>query len=376
MPVNVRSHRRGELGAGELAQLRTARLLFDAELVAGTVSEQDLAAPEVCAVARVAHVPSPSRRMLQRVRYKLGRLDFEQDVLEPLASARRAVLGEHAAAAPPRFLVRVDEFPHYLAWDDPARFGAEPFERFHEILATAETPYLIAVLPRVSRAPLSPTGVGSRPLEDGEVATLRRLEGDRVAFGLHGHTHRTRFASPRRHSELCGLGVAETEELLDAGLAELAAHGIATDTFVPPYNRFDAAQLELLARRFAVVCGGPESIGTVGFQRSPQWWGDSVYLPSYLPFYGHAAEILPAVERAIVASTGGWIPIVLHWGWEADAGWRDLERLVRAIAPYAAAWEDLLTAVARSRDGLQLDEAGSESRRIPPAPSPRPQSSR
>jgi hypothetical protein len=379
MPVNVRSRRRGE---GELEQLRTARLLFDRELEAGTVSEQDLAAPEVSAATRVARVPSPPRRILQRVRYKLGRLDFERDVLEPLASARRAVLGEHAAAyeARPRFLVRVDEFPHYLAWDDPARFGTERFVRFHEILEAAGVPYLIAVLPRVSRAPLSPTGMDSRPLADEEVATLRRLAGDRVTFGLHGLTHRTRFASPRRHSELCGLDAAETEALLDAGLAELAEWGIAPDVFVPPYNRFDAAQLELLARRFAVVCGGPESIGTVGFQRSPQWRGDSVYLPSYLPFYGHAAEILPAVQRAIAAAVGGWIPIVLHWGWEADAGWRDLERLVRAIATYTDPWEDLLTAVARSRDGLRLDEAGSELRRIPSAPpsapSTRPQPSR
>ena len=40
---------------------------------------------------------------------------------------------------------------------------------------------------------------------------------------------------------------------------------------------------------------------------------------------------------------------MLHWGWEAEAGWRELERLAGLIAPYTAAWEDFLDVVARSR---------------------------
>jgi hypothetical protein len=191
----------------------------------------------------------------------------------------------------------------------------------------------------------------SRPLDAGETAMLARLADERVTFGLHGLTHRTRFASARRHSELCGLSAAATDELLDAGLAELASLGLSADVFVPPYNRFDPSQFAALARRFAVVCGGPESIGTMGFQRTPQWRGESVYLPSYAPFYGHAAEVLPAVEHAIEVAWGLWVPIVLHWGWEADAGWADLERLVSVIAPYAVAWKDFIDAVADSKDG-------------------------
>ena len=121
--------------------------------------------------------------------------------------------------------------------------------------------------------------------------------------------------------------------------------------FVPPYNRFDASQYDVLSRRFKVVCAGPESIGRMGFQSTPQWRGESVYLPAYSPFYGHAAEVLPAVEHAIEACWGIWVPIVLHWGWEADAGWADLERLVSVLAPYAVAWEDFIDAVEDSEDG-------------------------
>jgi hypothetical protein len=378
---------------------RSARLLFVPEPTAGVVRNRELNTPEVRAATAVSGVPARPRRLAQQLSYKLGRLSFEEDVLAPLTAARRSVLGERA---PPRFLVRVDEFPHYRAWDDPARYGTQAFERFHEIMDGAGVPYLLAVLPRVSREPLSTEDFGSRPLEDGERSMLARLAGEseaaerstgrkepverlggrkeaverstgrkepvertagtHVSFALHGLTHRTRFASPRRHSELCGLSAEATDALLDAGLSELAAHGVCPEVFVAPYNRFDAAQLPALARRFQVVCGGPESIGCVGFQPTPQWRGETVYLPSYAPFYGHAAEVLPAVERAVDAGSGLWIPVVLHWGWEADAGWRALERLALALAPHAARWEDFLDAARRSRDGSQEDPVagGSE----------------
>jgi hypothetical protein len=363
------AHRRHDLRLGSLAsvtpsveadpqggaaarvqdQSRTARLLFDAELAAGALAPEALLAPAVRLATRVRRVPPRPVRLAEQARAKLGRLDFESAVMTPLLKARRAVLGE-GCAAPPRFLVRVDEFPHYQAWDEPERFGTSRFERFHEIMAGAGVPYLVAVLPRVSSRSLSPSASGSRPLDGDEVAMLRRLACERVSFGLHGRDHRTRFSSPRRHSELCGLGPTQTEELLEDALAELARHGIRPDVFVPPYNRFDASQFQALASRFEVVCGGPESIGTMGFHSTPQWRGQAVYLPSYAPVYGHAAEVLPAVERAIERAAGLWVPVVLHWGWEMRDGWRDLERLADRIAPCAASWEDFRGAIGRSRE--------------------------
>ncbi len=308
-------------------------------------------------------MPARPVRLAQQLAYKLGRLDYERHVVAPLLASRRSSPGERDCA-PPRFLVRVDEFPHYRAWDDPARFGTARFERFHEIMSQAGVPYLVAVLPRVSHDPLTPVqeergasqdgaprarAGDSRPLQDDELAMLARLKGDGVSFALHGLTHRTRFASPRRHSELCGLSMRETAELLDAGLAALAQAGISTDVFVPPYNRFDAAQIAPLAERFAVVCGGPESIGTLGFHPTPVRLGGAVYLPSYAPFYGRASEVRPAVERAIEARWGLWVPIVLHWGWEAEEGWTDLEDLVRTLARYTSPWEGFLEATGVSR---------------------------
>ncbi|MGH2902564.1 MAG: DUF2334 domain-containing protein [Solirubrobacteraceae bacterium] len=335
---------------GSENDLRTARLLFDAELAADILAERALSSPQVRVATHVRDIPLRPVRLAQQVRYKRRSLDFESAVMTPLNAARRAVLGKDGAA-PPRFLIRVDEFPHYQAWDEPGRFGTSRFERLHEIMTGAGVPYLLAVLPRVSREPLSLRGTDSRPLADEEIGMLRRVSGEGVCFALHGRDHRTRFASPRRHSELCGLDHGQTEQLIDGALAELVPHGIEPRVFVPPFNRFDAQQWDLLAHRFEVICGGPESIGLMGFQRTPQWRGKAVYLPSYAPFYGRAAEVLPAVERAIDRAVGLWVPVVLHWGWEAQADWRDLERLAGVIAPYAVAWEELLAAITRSQDG-------------------------
>ncbi len=61
----------------------------------------------------------------------------------------------------------------------------------------------------------------------------------------------------------------------------------------------------------------------------------------------------PAVERAIEARWGLWVPIVLHWGWEAEDGWAELEELVAAIAGYASPWSDSIDEMASEKESDQ-----------------------
>lgn len=337
-------------------EARSARLLLGFDMPADALTAEMLCSRAVRSAVRSRRAPSSPHRFLQRVQRKLGGLEYERAVAQPLQAARLAALGAQAAGAP-RFLVRVDEFPHYLAWDEPERYGTERFRRFHELMAGAGVPYLIAVPPRISHAPLDPQQSRWRAPENGERELLAKLPSEGVAFALHGLDHRTRFSSPRRHSELCGLDRHATEQLIDTGIEELAALGISAEVFVAPYNRFDVEQYDVLASRFAVVCGGPESVGLIGFQRTPLWRGEAVYLPSYHPLYGHAHEVMPAAQSLIEQRMALWAPIALHWGWEADEDWTALERLLEVIAPHTAHWEDFLAAVHASTDG----EAGASS---------------
>ncbi|MGO9488291.1 MAG: DUF2334 domain-containing protein [Solirubrobacteraceae bacterium] len=327
--------------ASDLA--RSSRLLLGPQ-----APEEALRSSALRRALRLRATPSPPVRLAERVQRKLGRLDYERAVAEPLMAGRRAALGPAADGAP-RFLVRVDEFPHYMAWDEPARYGTERYRRFHATMAAAGVPYLVAVLPRVSRDALDPASSSWRALQDDERKLLAQMPGEGVSYGLHGLDHRTRHASPRRHSELCGLDPRATEQLIATGLAELAPLGIVPRVFVPPYNRFDDRQYEILARHFEVICGGPESVGLLGFQRTPAWWGEAVYLPSYHPLYGHAREVLAGARRLIEARAALWAPVVLHWGWEADEDWTALEALLAVIGPHVAHWDEFLASIGDSR---------------------------
>ena len=166
-------------------------------------------------------VPGAAGRLVAALKARTGRTSALHDVIEPMLAARDAVLGA-GAAGPPRLLVRVDEFPHYRAWDDPGPCGTDAYRRFHAVLRDAGIPYLVAVVPRVPRDPLNPGESAWRPHDDSERDELRALAADGVTFATHGLDHRTRDAHPRRHSELSGLDAVALAALLDAARSTLA----------------------------------------------------------------------------------------------------------------------------------------------------------
>jgi peptidoglycan/xylan/chitin deacetylase (PgdA/CDA1 family) len=325
---------------------RSARLLFAVELANGRIRPE---AVDVRAVRRAVRDDRRTRpgRALARVALKAGLIGYERSVAAHQDAARRAVLGDAAGGAP-RVLLRVDEYPHYRAADEPARYGDDAFERFHAVLADAKVPYLLAALPSLASQPLDPSARGGRALTDREAATLSRLGGEGVTLALHGYDHRTRDPHPRRRSELAGLSPAALKERLDAGEAALAARGIDRPrVFVAPFDRFDRAQWPVLAERYDVVCGGPNSVPEHGFARPPASRGDAVWLPAYAPLYGTAAEVRPALER--LGRRALWVPVVLHWGWETARGLGDLRALAAFLSDFATSWQDFLAAVEASR---------------------------
>jgi hypothetical protein len=318
---------------------RTSRLLLSGL----PVDDRALDLPEVRRVARPATVPSRAVRTWQRLRLRRGRLAIEHNWLPLVAAARRAIAPD-ASEEPPRILLRVDEFPHARALDDP-RYGVDAFERFHAVLAEAGVPYLLAALPHPSHDYLDPRATGGRPLSDDELVVLARVRGEGVTLGLHGLDHRTRDARPRRHSELSGLRDSELERLLDDALGYLRAVDAEPRIFVPPFNRFDTRQWDALAARFDVICGGPESVAAMGWQGTPVWRGEAVWLPSYPPLYGRAREVRLAHGALAGTAAGAWWPVVLHLGWEIDDGLDDLRALARAVSGQAVSWESFLEAV-------------------------------
>ncbi len=295
-------------------------------------------------------LPPAPVRLAQALSCKVAPERTGRHALAPVAAARRSLLGP-AAEGPPRFLVRVDEFPYSTAFDQPEAYGVEPSARFHSVFAAAGVPYLMAIVPQLVHRPLDPNASGGRPLNSEEKELIKRMAGDGVVFAAHGLNHRTRDPRPRHRSELIGLSRNGVGDLVTESLAMLATFDVVPRVFVPPFNRFAADHYPALAAHFDVVCGGPESILYLGLQPTPRWLGNAVYCPSYAPLYGTAREALPEVEHAIEARTGTWIPVTLHLSWEIDDRLEWLKRLLDRLAPYAASWTELLEAADASADG-------------------------
>jgi hypothetical protein len=318
------------------------------ELLLGELDRRRLEQPEVLEAAALGGIPSPPRRLFQRIGVKAGLPAYAARSAAWQMDIRRLVLGDKAAGEP-RVLVRVDDFPHPRTLESPSQYGVHAFARFHSLMASAGVPYLLAVTPRLARDYLNPNADGGRPLTDEESALLRSLEQEGVTFGVHGLDHRTRDARPRHWSELCGLDPDGLEARLDRAETELRGRGIRSRVFVPPFNRFDPTQFQPLARRYPVICGGPEGVGLVGFRPSPAWWDGAVYMPAYPPAYGRVTPVALAIERLARKRAAVWAPVVLHWGWEAADGFAELERLAPRLQRYAWPWADFLAAVDASQ---------------------------
>lgn len=286
-------------------------------------------------------VPSRIPGPIGRAKDLLGDRQWDLGWFERVAA--RSTSGES------RILLRVDEFPYSSSFDQPERHGVERATLFHQVLADAGVPYLMSIVPQLTHAVLDPRARGGRAIGPAEIALIDRMREDGVTFAQHGTTHRTRHRSPRRRSEFTGLSRRELGELLDRGAARLADAGVEPRILVPPYNRFSAAQLPVFAERFDVVTGGPETIRFMGNQYGPTWQGEIVYLPSMVPLYGVATEVLPALRR-LESATGAWIPVTLHVAWELDDDLVGLRALADHLAGRAVSWEDLLEAVDESRD--------------------------
>ncbi len=342
-------------------QLRTARLLLGprggAHEEPGAPTAEQVGDPRLRRLLGGGKIPSGPIRLGQRAAMRFGLLDWQRRCLDPLASARAQILGAEAAGDP-RLLVRVDEFPHADVVQRPGDCGTGAYRRFHELLEEAGMPYLIAIVPQPADRPYDPAVDRRRDLDPDERAMIARMRVDGVTPAVHGLDHRTTDARPRHHAELIGHG----DEALDDRLATAArvVEEVAgpVRVLVPPFNRFRASQYHLLAKRFDVVCGGPESVVEMGLQPSPQFRDGSVYLPSYPPLYGRSAEVSAAVRTLLQRQLAIWAPIVLHWEWEARDDFASLRTLLEQVAPYAVSWEKFLAAV-DATDSRSNDNRGA-----------------
>lgn len=232
-----------------------------------------------------------------------------------------------------RFVLRVDDFPSPFA--PPDRFA-----RFHEVAREHGIPYLLAVTPFLDR------GEPGR-LSDEELGILQRCAGEGAEVALHGFSHRSRYG--RRRTELVGMPAGDLREELARADAYLSEQDLRPIGFVAPYNSYDAKTIPVLAERFPIICGGPESIAALGLRAGPSFLRQSLYVPSYRGAYDLTAGQIDRFDRLIGEARGLTLPLTLHWANEVRDELRGFRALCRRLAGATLRWSDLVARAAEVR---------------------------
>ena len=328
---------------------RGARLLFDAELYVRRARGAGRARGARVGRRRVRGVPHAPLRLVQDVERKLGRLDHDDRGRRaagrsPAHGARRAGGG---AAAVPRARGRVPALPGVgrpaavrlgrlrALPRDPAGGGRAVPRR-----GAAAREQSAA---RPGRAPSRARSTRRRPrccaMQPAPRASRSRCTGATTARASRRRADTPSCAgSTRRRPPSCSTRRSPSST---ATASTRTSSSRPTTASTPPSGRCSRRASRSSAAAPSRSGESASSARRCGTRMPSTCRVRTVLRPR--------ARGAPAVERAIEAQTGLWTPIVLHWGWESDAGWRELEALCERIAPFAAEWTEFRAAVERSR---------------------------
>lgn len=245
-------------------------------------------------------------------------LALEKRINDQLGSAVDGPQKEPAT----RFLIRIDDYPS-------PRAQSQDFVQFHKIAVQFKIPYLLAVTPFYE----------GRKLTQDEVELLQRCNAEGAAIGVHGFTHQKR--NPPYANELLGMPQKELAEKITAAKHYFQEHHIETQIFIPPFNAYDASTLRLLAQHFPVLCGGPESVTSVGY-RIFSFIGESLYVPSYRGVYDVRPRDFNFIENLKHQKGHSIIPITLHWANEVKNRFSKVKDLCALLSGSVMPWTELL----------------------------------
>lgn len=293
-----------------------------------------------CAWPNVLLPPRPLTALLRKLMVRAGAShDWAAIAHADVVERRRrmveracAVLGVTRPATRGSFLLRVDDFP-------VAPGGLDAFCDFHAIAREHGVRYLLAV------TPFAGGGLSERAAE-----TLRQCVRDGAEIALHGFTHVGR--SPAYANELLGMPAIALTDALDRADAHFLLHHLPKPmSFVAPFNGFDRSTFGVLAARFPLVCGGPESVAALGYRAGPSFLERALYMPSYRGAYDMPRTNFDGLDRLASASAELPVPVTIHWAHEASgrfAGFRRLCEHLRGRTGRWSAFADRARAVAFS----------------------------
>jgi glycosyltransferase involved in cell wall biosynthesis len=198
-------------------------------------------------------------------------------------------------------------------------------DRFIEIMGRKKQPYLAGV-------------TGDDLLNPAHAPIIERLRKSGAEIGIHGFSHQGRFGP--FESELLQMNYGDIMRKIDAVMGAAVFKSSPPRAIIPPFNAISGEQISFLARRFAIVTGGSETM-----RFSDQFAGPVAmkeggwYVAATHPCYDKAFSILRAGIMEQLARTGGFVCIALHMTEEEKDGFAGLSRLLDALPFPAASWQ-------------------------------------
>lgn len=230
-----------------------------------------------------------------------------------------------------KFLLRVDDFPR-------ADIPSDNFYRFYEILQQHTVPFLLGVTPFISKEPTNPHGQEYRRLTEKELHFLENTRNGIIEIALHGFSHQV--IDSQNKSELVGLSTEELKKKILSAMDELSRFNIRF--FIPAFNTLDINNFRILAEHFTGICSGREALPYLNFRITPSYFFNILYIPSYEPVYGYSFEISNYVDQLLLHTENIVVPLTLHWSWEVDNEFRNVELLAKKIKDKTIAWNQFI----------------------------------
>ncbi|MGH4139619.1 DUF2334 domain-containing protein [Clostridium sp.] len=227
-----------------------------------------------------------------------------------------------------RFLIRVDDFPR---WD----LNSYEYLEFHEIMKEYNVPYIIGVTPFLSFNEDKYTQISE---EDINIIKQHNLK-----IAVHGFNHYN-YCDEGHTTELSVYSDEVLEKLILKTKDFFSSNGISMPrTFIPPYNAMNYSNYKVLSKYFNIITGGPLTLNTMPEAKYLMgvFLEDSLYLPSYYPFYGTSREVIYGLRKKTFNSKSIIIPITLHWAWEKRDHYKKLRELLTLIKDEVISWDEI-----------------------------------
>ena len=228
-----------------------------------------------------------SRAVSGLVRKALVRLRLADDPVPLITASGLAAAANPAAGtirtgdsrAPPAVSVPASRRRFSVAARRPRRIRELPPD-----CRGARCPYMLAVTPFLESQRGRASHCPTRPLQpcrrSWPKASIWRSTGSRTRADTET-TGPSCCRCPRPRS----YGAGKSRRLFDQAPARAIG-------FVAPFNSYDPLTFSVLAERFPLICGGPESVACLGYRAGPSFLMGSLYVPSYRGAYCRPAEAL------------------------------------------------------------------------------------